>query len=119
MTTTILMLDDEQSEMMTFGLAVALQAQRRALAEIMQERLQKAADGERNVSEWKMTRFNSLLYRVFPAAGAHRNGRYRLPGKWRDRSRLSESKKRRNRPMEKATMADVAAARGGSAPPLR
>ena len=34
------MLDDEQSEMMTFGLAVALQSQRRALAEIMQERLQ-------------------------------------------------------------------------------
>ena len=64
MTTTILMLDDEQSEMMTFGLALALQAQRRALAEIMQERLQKAADGERNVSEWKMSRFNSLLYRV-------------------------------------------------------
>ncbi len=64
MSTTILMLDDEQSEMMTFGLAVALQSQRRALAEIMQERLQKAADGERNVSEWKMTRFNSLLYRV-------------------------------------------------------
>lgn len=64
MSTTILMLDDEQSEMMTFGLAIALQSQRRALAEIMQERLQKAADGERNVSEWKMTRFNSLLYRV-------------------------------------------------------
>jgi len=62
--TTILMLDDEQSEMMTFGLAIALQRQRQALAEIMQERLQRAADGESNVSEWKMTRFNSLLYRV-------------------------------------------------------
>ncbi len=62
--TTILMLDEEQSEMMTFGLAIALQRQRQALAEIMQERLQRAADGENNVSEWKMTRFNSLLYRV-------------------------------------------------------
>jgi len=58
------MLDDEQSEMMTFGLSVALQRQRQALAEIMQERLQRAADGETNVSEWKMTRFNSLIYRV-------------------------------------------------------
>lgn len=62
--TTFLMLDDEQAEMMTFGLALALQRQRQALAEIMQERLQKAADGESNVAEWKMTRFNNLLYRV-------------------------------------------------------
>lgn len=60
--TTILILDDGQSEMLTFGLAIALQ--RQALAEIMQERLRKAADGKSNVSEWKMTRFNSLIYRV-------------------------------------------------------
>ncbi len=58
------MLDDEQSEMLTFALATALQRQRQGLAEIMQERLQKAADGERNVSEWKMKRFDSLLYRT-------------------------------------------------------
>ena len=58
------MLDDEQSEMLTFGLTVALQGQQRMLNQIMQERLQRAADGEAHVSEWKMDRFNNLLYRV-------------------------------------------------------
>ena len=58
------MLDEEQSEILTFGLTVAVQRQQQALNQIMQERLQRAADGEAHVSEWKMDRFNSLLYRV-------------------------------------------------------
>ena len=58
------MLDEEQSEILTFGLTDALQKQQQALNQIMQERLQRAADGEAHVSEWKMDRFNSLLYRV-------------------------------------------------------
>ena len=58
------MLDDEQSETLTFGLTVALQRQQQQLNQIMQERMQRAADGEAHVSEWEMDRFNSLLYRV-------------------------------------------------------
>ena len=39
------MLDDEQSEMLTFGLTVTLQRQQQQLNQIMQERMQRAADG--------------------------------------------------------------------------
>lgn len=63
--TTFLVLDDEQAEMLGFGLNAALRVQRQLMGEIMRERLQRAADGDENPADWKQTRFNSLLHRVY------------------------------------------------------
>jgi len=62
--TTFLVLDDKQIEILGFGLNPALRTQRQAMAEIMRDRLERAADGEKEPAKWKESRFNSLLFRV-------------------------------------------------------
>ena len=63
--TTFPVLDDEQTEILRFGLNTALRTERQAMAEIMGERLERAADGEEELAKWKEAQFNSLLFRVF------------------------------------------------------
>lgn len=62
--TTFLVLDDEQTEMLGFGLSTAIRTQRQAMAEIMRERLERAADGETEIANWKASRLNNLLFQV-------------------------------------------------------
>lgn len=62
--TTFLVLDDEEVEIMTFGLNDSLKHHRRERAGIMRVRMEKAADGESNPGGWKETRFNNLILRV-------------------------------------------------------
>ena len=62
--TTFLVLDDEQAEMLGFGLNTALRVQRQLMGEIMRERMQRAEGGDASPADWKQTRFNTLLHRV-------------------------------------------------------
>ena len=62
--TMFLVLDKEQAEILGFGLARAVTTQRKAMAEIMQERRQLAAEGDPNPGHWKQTRFNTLVMTV-------------------------------------------------------
>lgn len=62
--TTFLVLDDKQTEILGFGLNTALRTQRQAMAEVMRERLEQAANREKEPAKRKESRFNSLLFRV-------------------------------------------------------
>ena len=48
--TTFLVLDDEQTEMLGFGLSAAIRAQRQSMAQIMRERLERAANDDKEVA---------------------------------------------------------------------
>lgn len=62
--TTFLTLDDEQTEILSFGLSTAIRTRRQAMVEIMRERLQPAADGDKDPANWKVSRLNNLLFHV-------------------------------------------------------
>ena len=62
--TSFLVLDDEQTEILSFGLSTAIRTQRQAMAEIMRERLERAANGDKDIASWKAARLNNLLFQV-------------------------------------------------------
>lgn len=62
--THFLVLDDEQMEVLVFAVSTSLTDQRRKLARIMQERIARIANGERNVISVKASHHDALIKRI-------------------------------------------------------
>lgn len=62
--TQFLVLDDEQMEIVAFAITTALTDQRRKLSGIMQDRIARIGNGERNVVSVKASHHDALIKRI-------------------------------------------------------